>query len=131
MPQKVLVHLMFPSQDTHVQTTRKVALDGRYRDDKAKIDVPLHPNMSTNGGREIWIDAERGVQVQYQGLKGWVGLDGRYQHASDVRKDAADLRARGEDPFQKLKWWIFAMVAVSLAALCVALYVVIGNSPVK
>jgi len=126
MPQTVQVHLMFPSQDTHRVVKRRVALNGRYRDERAQIDVPLHPNMSTNGGKEIWIDAEKGVQVQYRGLTGWVGVDGRYTFAAQIKKDAQDLQTRGFD-FSKYVWPIIIFVLGVMGALVAALAFSVGK----
>lgn len=148
MPQQVKVTLLSPSHDAAIDVHRKISLNGRYRDDKGGIDVPLVPGMHMNGGSvqlrkdtqellardirdakmagdRLFIDLDLGRQVKYDAkTRTFSPSDGRYEYASNVKKDAQDLRIRGDDPMMKWKWWIFAMVAVCLVALVVAIYMI-------
>lgn len=116
---KTIVHLLFPSHDKHIVESHDLALDGRYEDPKAKISVPLMPGFATKGKKnqsEVWIDAEQGIQVKYAGLKGWVGVPGRFTYASQVQKDARDLQTRGID-FAKFLWPGIVFILGIMAAL--------------
>lgn len=68
---------------------------------------------------EIWIDAERGLQVKYTGV-GFVGPDGRMMYASLVKKHSTDLQTRGFD-FTKYTWPLVIFVLGIMAALVAAL----------
>lgn len=65
MPAKINIHLMFPSTQAHRVVKAKVALGDRFRSDRDQIDVLLRPDMAWNGGRDVWVDAERGIEVNY------------------------------------------------------------------
>lgn len=114
----VRVHLHFPTHDREVIVKKKLRLDGRYRDVKSEIDVPLMPGMAVNGGADIHIDAERGVQVKYAGLAGWVGIDGRWSFAAEVRKHLAALQTRGLD-FTKYLWPATIVISVVFGSIVV------------
>lgn len=119
MPAKTTVHLLFPSHDKHLTVKKRLKLDGRYVDEKAAINVPLMPGYATKNGKndsEVWIDAEQGIQVKYGGLKGWVGVPGRFTYASQVQKDARDLQTRGLD-FAKFLWPIVIFILGTFAAI--------------
>lgn len=123
MPAKTTVHLLFPTHDKHLVVKKKLALDGRYEDERAKISVPLMPGYATKNGKndsEVWIDAEQGIQVKYGGVKGWVGVPGRFTYASQVQKDARDLQTRGID-FSKFVWPVIIFILGVMAALVGAL----------
>lgn len=120
MPQKLLVNLLYPSINRRVPIKTSVRLGDRFRSDRDKIDVLLRPELAWNSGREVFIDAERGVevtyrhkkvdtkapsgeQVSYPGLGEWVGVDGRYTYASKTGQDSRELQTRGLD-FSKYVW---------------------------
>lgn len=129
MPAKTIVHKLFPSHDIHIVKKHKLALDGRFEDHKAKISVPLMPGFATKNARnqsEIWIDMEQGIQVKYGGLKGWVGVPGRFTYASQVRKDARDLQTRGIN-FEKFLWPVVIFILGTFAAL-VAMPMIIAQA---
>lgn len=146
MPKEVGIHLMFPSQDAHAMVKKKIALNARYRDEKAEIDTALAPGMTVDGyamklkpdtvkllqrdlsgaeytGEEMFLDAENGIPVKYRGLKGWVGPDPRYQFASDIKKDAQDLRARGENMLGKYAWHIVVIIGLFVVGFVADAYV--------
>jgi hypothetical protein len=143
MPSKVLVRLHFPSHDRVLQVKKKIALDGRYVDDTAKISVPLQAGMSTKtsevnlpkdlmeglarvldrstwAGDTIDIDAETGNQIRYVGRREHRLGDGRHEFASAVKKDARDLQTRGIQ-FDKFVWPVVIFVLGVMFALVAAL----------
>lgn len=65
MPSKIRVHLMFPSTQAHRVIKTEVKLGERFRSDRDQLDVLLRPDMAWNGGKDIWIDAERGIEINY------------------------------------------------------------------
>lgn len=106
---------------------KRLALNGWYRDEKAGIDVPLHPKMAMNQGAEVHIDVERAVQIKYDGIKGWIGVDGRYSIAANVGRDAQYLQAaRGKD-YSKVVMWGSLVVIAAIFGLVLALGIVAGN----
>jgi hypothetical protein len=115
------VHLHFPSHDREIVVKKKIALDGWYKDERAAIEVALHPGMASNQGQTIHIDAESGVQIKYTGLRGWIGLDGRYAYAAKTKKDAQDLvSARQKDNTRQVIWLIGAIIVQGLGLIILA-----------
>lgn len=150
MPQKTTIHLHFPSHNAHVTVKKKLPLDGIFVDEKAGVKVPLTPSMATNlvaikkgsekqpltsflehveflpGGRaekEIWIDGERGLQVRYDGVRGYVGPDGRMMMASRAKDHAKALQTRGIS-WEKFMWPLVIFILGTFAALVFALSMV-------
>lgn len=142
MASKVQVRLHFPSHDRVLEVKKKIALDGRYVDEKAKINVSLQPGMSTKtsqvnlspelrqmlakaldestfAGDSIDINAEEGKQIKADSGGYRIG-DGRHEFASAVRKDARDLQTRGIQ-FDKFIWPVVIFVLGVMAALVAAL----------
>lgn len=124
---KVDVHLWWPTHDTRIKVRTRLALDGWYRDERAKIHVPLHPRWAMNQGREVHIDAERGVQIRYEGLRGWVGMDGRYAMAANVGRDAQELQAARAPNRDKQFMWMAICVCGAIAGLVLALGIIAGK----
>lgn len=139
MPSKIRVHLMFPSTQAHRVVKAKVKLGDRFRSDRDQIDVLLRPDMAWNGGRDVWVDAERGIEVnygnprknapkmglagevvEYAGLPRWVGVDGRYTYAAQINKDARDLQTRGIN-WDKYVWPFIIFILGIMGALVGAL----------
>lgn len=112
---KTRVHVLYPSHNAHhtVRAGRRALKNGRYFNRRLELDVPLDPGMDWNGGGDIYIDGDRGVQTTYTGLAGWLGIDGRYAYAADFRKDARDLRTRGMQ-FEKFLWPLAVIVAIAV-----------------
>lgn len=109
------IHLLYPSHNSVVtrRAGRLALRNGRYFNRKLGLDVPLDPGMDWNGGGDLYIDGDRGVQVTYEGLHGWLGIDGRYAFAADFRKDARDLRTRGMQ-FEKFLWPLAVIVGIAV-----------------
>lgn len=121
------IHLWFPSHNTRLRVRKRLALDGWYRDDKAKIAVPLHPRMAMNQGREVHIDAERGIQIRFEGVRGWIGVDGRYSYAANVGRDAQELQASRAKSYDKIVMWGSLVVIAAILGLVIALGITAGN----
>jgi hypothetical protein len=145
MPANVTVHLHFPSHDKEVVVQKKIALDGTFIDERAQFKATLQPGMNHHGyrvqlseetmkrlseelkyaepsGEIIHINAERGVQIKADNLKGWTGIDGRYTFAAQVRRDAQDLQAGREPPKSEkfVVWMGIAIIALIIGLVIVA-----------
>ena len=138
MPATATVHMHWPTHDKELVTKQKIALDGSFKDDKAGVEVALQPGMSTAGAtvklrketldmlqkdlaradpsnQIIHLDVDKGIQIKYTGLKGWVGIDGRYSYAAKIGKDAADLQAgREEKKTDKFALWFGIVMVISI-----------------
>lgn len=76
---------------TRRETTERVKpdKDGTVEFKTKQIKVVLDGKMMYNGGERAYIDAARGVQIDYPGLNGWRGIDGKHTWLA-----ARDIRAR-------------------------------------
>ena len=142
MPRTVAVHLHLPTKRKEVLVRKRLKLDGWYVDDMAEVKVPLAPGAASTAGRValqddtltlvrrdlaavqdvggiIHVDVERGVQLVYDGLDGWTGIDGRFTYAANAKAHAQDLQTRGSNTQR----WIWPLVIVFLG-LVLALIIV-------
>lgn len=108
------VYLWYPTQNRLEERKVKTQPDGTVLFNELQVQVVLDPALRLATG-QIFIDAERGVQIRYEGLKGWVGIDGRYTYAAQVKRDARDLQTRGWD-LSKYAWPITITIGIVFAA---------------
>jgi len=110
-----------------VRTLKKNGKGWEYRDIDP-LDWFLENIQWIPGGKtasEIWVDAERGIQVKYTGT-GYIGPDGRMMYASLVQKHSRDLQTRGMD-FSKYIWPVIIFVLGVMGALVAALAFSVGK----
>jgi len=112
---KIKYRLVSRAGRLNLLDVRKPSRDGRYRSKKWGIDIPIDGSKAWNGGTEIWIDADRGLQMDYVGFEEWRGPDGRWAFRAEVHRWwGAILAAQNQDI---LKW---AKLGVILTAILIA-----------
>jgi len=114
---KAKIHLLYPSVERVSDFNGKVDLDATYVNPKKGLKTPvqLFPQMSMNQGRDVFIDAERFLQIKYTGTA-WQGPDPRAQYAAVIRTAARELETRGIN-WEKYAWPLVAFVFVCLAGM--------------
>lgn len=103
---------------------RKPSPDGRYRNKKYQIDCPIDGNMAWNGGTEVLIDVDRGIQIDYYGVKEWTGPDGRWAFRAEVQRWWGNILAAQNADL--MKWAKIIVVLILILCGLVTVFLVLG-----
>lgn len=119
---RILVTAWYPSLNKTRRKWVKTPLNGTLNGSKLGLAAPvqLHPGMMINRSKEVMVDAEACLQVNYNGLGKWIGPDPRAEYAAKVKQVNRELQTRGYD-WQKLVWPLIVFVGICFAALIAAL----------
>lgn len=118
---KMRYRLIDPAGRRSVIDERKPDNLGRYKNDKYQIDCPIDGSMLWNGGTEVWIDVTRGIQITYDGLRGWVGIDGKFSYKAEVGKMWALVLAAKLGDLMKYAKIAILLILVAVASPFIAL----------
>lgn len=119
---KIRYRLIDFGSRSNVIDERKPSHDGRYKNDKYQIDCPIDGSALFNGGTECWVDVNQGIQItNFDGVRGWVGIDGKFSYKAEVGKMWALVLAAKLGDLMKYAKILVLLVLVAVASPFIAL----------